>query len=120
MTCHFGPLAARAEMQDRRGRRRLAAGVTALGAAYGSPLPRPAEPRAAPRVWAGNYHAFYQLLKGPRERKAYGLDAAAEGFPSLARGGCLTVDAIDDEAEWGDQRRPAAASGRAPELILFL
>ncbi|KAH8082135.1 hypothetical protein JL720_8662 [Aureococcus anophagefferens] len=51
-----------------------------------------------------SYHAFYQLFKGAKEREAYGIGADPEAFATLTKGGCTTVDAIDDAQEWDDQR----------------
>ena len=51
-----------------------------------------------------SYHAFYQLFQGAKEREAYGIGADPEAFATLTKGGCTTVDAIDDAQEWDDQR----------------
>ncbi|KAH8060717.1 hypothetical protein JL722_4830 [Aureococcus anophagefferens] len=45
----------------------------------------------------------WRPLQG-RGREAYGIGADPEAFATLTKGGCTTVDAIDDAQEWDDQR----------------
>ena len=49
-----------------------------------------------------SFHVLYQLCEGAddAQRRTLRLPASAAGFASLARGGCLTVDGVDDAAEF--------------------
>ena len=60
------------------------------------------------------YHALYQVLSGD-----FGL-GEAETFPYLARGGCLTIDRVDDAEEFMSQKRALDTLGIDPQDVLSL
>eukprot|EP01065_Artemidia_motanka_P009221 TRINITY_DN1470_c0_g1_i2.p1 TRINITY_DN1470_c0_g1~~TRINITY_DN1470_c0_g1_i2.p1 ORF type:complete len:1668 (+),score=456.60 TRINITY_DN1470_c0_g1_i2:65-5005(+) len=43
------------------------------------------------------YHSFYQLLAGAPEK--YGLEAAGK-YPNVSKGGCLSIDGVDDASDF--------------------
>lgn len=60
------------------------------------------------------YHSLYQVLSGD-----FGL-GDAEKFPYLARGGCLTIDRVDDAEEFTAQKRALGALGIDPRDVLSI
>ncbi|KAL0491036.1 myosin I heavy chain [Acrasis kona] len=59
-----------------------------------------------------NFHIFYQLLVGAtqREKDEFGL-TRPEDYAYLNKGGCYTVDGIDDVAEFKDTKRAMDVMG---------
>ena len=62
-----------------------------------------------------SYHALYQILRGADERRTFELDEDPKRWPSITKGDCAKVDAIDDDAEWADQRNALGILGFSPD-----
>jgi myosin-5 len=64
-----------------------------------------------------NYHIFYQLCAGcsDEEKASFGLLPSAKEYLYLSQSGCMSVDGIDDHAEYAATRRAMGTIGLGTE-----